>query len=131
MTLIADGWPAHVLKRQSDWIGRSEGAYVDFEIEASGDSLFYCPLVDGLTSMSGRDKGRVRVFTTRIDTIYGANAIVLAAEHPVVQANLDNFSPEVAEKVAFIRAENAKPADHETEVEKDGIDTGLTAINPF
>jgi len=131
MKLIESGWPAHVLKRQSDWIGRSEGAFVDFEIEASGDQMFYCPIVDGLTSMGGKDRGRVRVFTTRIDTIYGANAIVLAAEHPLIQANIDNFSPDVAEKIGFIRAENAKPTDHEVEIEKDGIDTGLRARNPF
>lgn len=131
MDEIAAGWPQNVLKRQSDWIGRSEGAFVEFEIQASGDSLFSCPIVDGLTSMSGKGKGRVRVFTTRIDTIYGANAIVLAAEHPVIQANIDNFSVDVAKKIGFIRAENAKPADHEVEIEKDGIDTGLRAINPF
>ena len=128
---IEAGWPASVVKRQSDWMGRSEGAYVEFEVRASGDSLFYCPIVDGLTSLSGHGKGRIRVFTTRIDTIYGANAIVLAAEHPVIQANIDHFSEEVASKIAFIRTENAKPTDHETEVEKDGIDTGLKAINPF
>jgi leucyl-tRNA synthetase len=131
MSQIQAGWPQNVLKRQSDWIGRSIGAFVDFEIRASGDSLFYCPIVDGITSSSGLGKGRVRVFTTRIDTIYGANAIVLAAEHPVIQANLDNFSEEVATKIAFIRSENAKPADHEVEVEKDGIVTGLKAVNPF
>ena len=128
---IEAGWPASVIKRQSDWMGRSEGAFVEFEVRASGDSLFYCPIVDGLTSLSNHGKGRVRVFTTRIDTIYGANAVVLAAEHPVIQANMDNFSEEVASKIAFIRTENAKPTDHETEVEKDGIDTGLKAINPF
>ena len=131
MAEIEAGWPQNVLKRQRDWIGRSVGAYVDFEIRASGDSLFYCPIVDGITSSSNMGKGRVRVFTTRIDTIYGANALVLAAEHPVIQANIDNFSEEVANKIAFIRTENAKPADHEIEVEKDGIDTGLKAVNPF
>ncbi len=131
MAEIEAGWPANVLKRQSDWIGRSEGAYVDFEIRASGESMFYCPIVDGLTSTTDLGANRVRVFTTRIDTIYGANSLVLAAEHPVIQANIRNFSAEVAEKVAFIRAENAKPADHEAEIEKDGIDTGLRAINPF
>ncbi|MBK9528972.1 MAG: leucine--tRNA ligase [Acidobacteria bacterium] len=131
MAEIEAGWPASVLKRQSDWMGRSEGAFVEFEVMAHGESLFACPIVDGLTSMSDHGKGRVRVFTTRIDTIYGANAIVLAAEHPVIQANIDNFSEEVATKIAFIRAENAKPADHEVEIEKDGIDTGLRAVNPF
>ena len=131
MAEIEAGWPASVIKRQSDWMGRSEGAFVEFEVMASGDSLFLCPIVDGLTSLSGHGKGRIRIFTTRIDTIYGANAIVLAAEHPVIQANIDNFSEPVASKVAFIRTENAKPADHEVEIEKDGIDTGLIAVNPF
>ncbi|MBK7392626.1 MAG: leucine--tRNA ligase [Chloracidobacterium sp.] len=126
MAEIESGWPANVLKRQSDWIGRSEGAFVDFEVRTSGDTLFYCDL-DGGTAESGT----VRVFTTRIDTIYGANAVVLAAEHPVIQANIDHFSEDVASKIAFIRAENTKPTDHEAEIEKDGIDTGLRAINPF
>jgi leucyl-tRNA synthetase len=129
---IEAGWPAHVVKRQRDWIGRSSGAYVDFEIVASGDSLFYCPIVEGLTSTTSlHGIGRVRVFTTRIDTIYGANAIVLAAEHPLIQANIDAFSEGVASKIAFIRVENARPKEHEVEVEKDGIDTGLKAVNPF
>ena len=129
---IEAGWPAHVVKRQRDWIGRSSGAYVDFEIVASDDSLFYCPIVEGLTSKTGNHGiGRVRIFTTRIDTIYGANAIVLAAEHPLIQANLDAFSPDVVSKIAFIRTENAKPTEHEVEIEKDGIDTGLKAVNPF
>ena len=126
MAEIESGWPANVLKRQSDWIGRSEGAFVDFEVHTSGDTLFYCDL-EGGTAKSGT----VRVFTTRIDTIYGADAVVLAAEHPVIQANIDHFSEEVASKIAFIRAENTKPTDHEAEIEKDGIDTGLRAINPF
>ena len=131
MAEIESGWPASVLKRQSDWMGRSEGAFVDFEVKASGETLFYCPIVEGITSSTSHGKNRVRVFTTRIDTIYGVNAIVLAAEHPVVQGNIDNFSEEVASKIAKIRFDNAKPADHETEIEKDGIDTGLTAVNPF
>jgi leucyl-tRNA synthetase len=131
MSEIESGWPAHVLKRQRDWIGRSEGAFIDFEVVTSGDSLFYCPIVDGMTSQTDTGAKRVRVFTTRIDTIYGATAVVLAAEHPVIQANLDNFSQEVATKIALIRVENARPADHEAEIEKDGIDTGLKAINPF
>ena len=129
---IESGWPANVVKRQRDWIGRSSGAYVDFEIVAFGDSLFYCPIVEGLTSATDRHGiGRVRIFTTRIDTIYGANAIVLAAEHPLIQANIDAFSEEVAAKIAYIRVENARPTQHDVEVEKDGIDTGLKAVNPF
>ncbi|MEP6787385.1 MAG: leucine--tRNA ligase [Acidobacteriota bacterium] len=127
MAEIEAGWPHNVLKRQSDWIGRSEGAFVDFKVRSSGEALFYCETDDGLTDPTDI----IRVFTTRIDTIYGANAIVVAAEHPVIQVHLDLFSEEVNKKIAHIRVENAKPVDHEVEIEKDGIDTGLLAVNPF
>jgi leucyl-tRNA synthetase len=59
---IEDGWPDKVLKRQRDWVGRSEGAYVDFAVKDYDE--------------------KIRVFTTRIDTIFGATAIVLAAKGP-------------------------------------------------
>ncbi len=123
MEKIESGWPAHVIKRQRDWIGRSEGAFVEFQI--SGKSTVE-------TGAGGNDAiAKVRVFTTRIDTIYGATAIVVAAEHPVIAQNAAGFSPEVIAKIDEIKAEKLKPADHEAEIEKDGIDTGLKAINPF
>ena len=115
MAEIEAGWPASVLKRQSDWIGRSEGAHVEFRIE---------------NSESGSEI-KIRIFTTRIDTIYGANALVVAAEHPIVEANRASFSPEVIAKIDAIIAENLKPKDREVEIEKDGFDTQLRAINPF
>ena len=118
---IESGWPANVLKRQRDWIGRSEGALVDFEVRVPGKT----------GSLKPEDRRKVRVFTTRIDTIYGANAIVLAAEHPIIEEFGGGFSAEVHAKIEEILREKAKPADHEAEVEKDGIDTGLKAINPF
>src|SRR5918995_1811347 len=61
---IESTWPEKVLKRQSDWVGRSEGAFVDFAVKDSDH--------------------KIRVFTTRIDTIYGATAVVLSAEHPLL-----------------------------------------------
>nr|MCU0240657.1 leucine--tRNA ligase [Pyrinomonadaceae bacterium] len=70
-------------------------------------------------------------FTTRIDTIYGVNAVVVAAEHPFIEANLDKLPSQVLSKIDEIKAEKAKATDHEVEVEKDGIDTGFKAINPF
>ncbi|HEX8247416.1 MAG TPA: leucine--tRNA ligase, partial [Pyrinomonadaceae bacterium] len=73
----------------------------------------------------------IRVFTTRIDTIYGANAIVVAAEHPIVEANLANFSQETGAVIEKIKADKLKVVDHEAEQEKEGVDTGLKAINPF
>lgn len=111
MSQIEGGWAERVLTMQKNWIGKSEGAFVEFKVQSA--------------------KFKIKVFTTRIDTIYGANAIVLAAEHPIVEAYFDSFSDEVKAKIEEIKIEKAKPTDYGEEVEKDGIDTGLKAVNPF
>src|SRR5215203_1873554 len=98
MAEIEDGWAEKVLKRQRDWIGRSEGAFVDFQVKDTDE--------------------KIRVFTTRIDTIYGANAIVVAAEHPIVGHNSESFSDETKAVIAKITAEKLKVTDHEAEIEK-------------
>ena len=109
---IEDGWPDKVLKRQSDWVGRSEGAFIDFAVKDS-------------------DR-KIRVFTTRIDTIYGATAVVMSAEHPLLnellagsalKADIEAF----AEKVKTQRAAGREVG----EEEKEGLNTGVLAINPF
>ncbi|RMH33997.1 MAG: leucine--tRNA ligase [Acidobacteria bacterium] len=114
MSEIEAGWPQKVLKRQRDWIGRSEGAYVDFK----------------LTQPVGEIE-KIRIFTTRIDTIFGANAVVVAAEHPLIDAYFECFTEEVKKTIEKIRLEKRKITDYEAEQEKEGIDTGLKAINPF
>ncbi|HYP27122.1 MAG TPA: leucine--tRNA ligase [Blastocatellia bacterium] len=104
-------WPERVVTQQRNWIGRSLGAKVTFRIADSDDS--------------------VTVFTTRIDTIYGANAIVLAPEHPLLAKVLEG-RPEREEVLAF--AENLKAEQRSAaldEQEKKGIFTGGYAINPF
>ncbi len=110
---IEAGWPEKVIKRQRDWVGRSEGAYVDFAVKDH--------------------EARIRVFTTRIDTIFGANAIVVAAEHPVLaqllEGSLKDEVTEFAEKVKAARA--IKTEDQSDDEEKLGMNTGLLAINPF
>jgi leucyl-tRNA synthetase len=127
MAEIEAGWAEKVLKRQRDWIGRSEGAFVEFGIRNADFGLNENP---NPKSQIPNPKS-VRVFTTRIDTIYGANAIVVAAEHPIVEHNLAGFSEEVKAVIEKIKAEKLKVTDHEAEVEKEGVDTGLKAINPF
>ncbi|HEX8846141.1 MAG TPA: leucine--tRNA ligase [Pyrinomonadaceae bacterium] len=114
MREIEGGWPERVLTMQRNWIGRSAGAYVDFTIKDT--------------------EARVRVFTTRIDTIYGATAIVLAAEHPLLAELLADL-PLKADVLKFVEhvrasARNRTNAGEEAE-EKEGINTGLIAINPF
>jgi leucyl-tRNA synthetase len=111
MSEIETGWAEKVLKRQRDWIGRSEGAFVDFAIKGSNE--------------------KIRVFTTRIDTIFGVNAIVVAAEHGIVEANYENFSGEAKASIEKIKADKLKVTDREAEIEKEGVDTGLKAVNPF
>jgi leucyl-tRNA synthetase len=115
MREIEAGWPERVLTMQRNWIGQSAGADVDFQIKDSD--------------------ARVRVFTTRIDTIYGATAVVLAADHPLIaeipegsalKADVQRF----VERVRQERARNRTVAGAEEE-EKEGINTGLVAVNPF
>lgn len=125
MAEIESGWPQNVLKRQRDWIGRSEGAYVDFAVRDPNFSRA------AHAAEGGVPENHIRVFTTRIDTIYGANAVVVAAEHPVIVEHLSQFPAKVLAKIQHIRSEKMNPTDHETEAVKDGIDTGLRAVNPF
>jgi leucyl-tRNA synthetase len=111
MERIEAGWAERVLTMQKNWIGKSEGAFVDFALKEADENI--------------------RVFTTRIDTIYGVNAIVVAAEHPIIEAHQAELSKQVLDKIEAIKREKAKPTDYGEEVEKDGIDTGLKAVNPF
>jgi len=109
MREIEQGWPERVLTMQRNWIGRSEGAYIDFQIKDSDE--------------------HVRVFTTRVDTIYGANAIVVAVDHPLIEKSpLREDVRRFAERVRATRMQAREPGGDE---EKEGINTGLFALNPF
>jgi leucyl-tRNA synthetase len=104
-------WPERVLQQQRNWVGKSHGAEVDFPVEG-GHSI--------------------RVFTTRIDTIWGATFMVLAPEHPMVDALLAGL-PDSAERkaqIARLRAQDRR-ARLEGKVEKEGVFTGRHATNPF
>ena len=117
-------WPEKVLTMQRNWVGRSEGARVRFDVEEQSGAAGRAP--------QPASRATIEVFTTRIDTIYGANFIVLAPEHPVVQ-QFAAASPDPAgfrAKVAKFTSQD-KSARLQGEVEKEGFDTGRTAINPF
>ena len=106
-------WPDRVLVQQRNWIGRSPGAEVDFAVEGSASPL--------------------RVFTTRIDTIYGATFMVLAPEHPRV----DELAPRAPRRGGGTRghrracAAQDRRARQAGQVEKEGVFTGRYATNPF
>ncbi len=108
---LEGGWPERVISMQRNWIGRSRGARVDFKVEDLNES--------------------VTVFTTRIDTIFGSNAIILAPEHPLVSKILED-KPQRDEVLSF--AEKLKQEQRSArvdELEKHGISTSGYAINPF
>jgi leucyl-tRNA synthetase len=106
MDQLEAGWPSQVLTMQRNWIGRSEGAEVDF-------------------TLAGTDQ-KIRVFTTRIDTIYGATCVILAPEHPLSkQLCSGDLAPTLK---AMVDDQARKDPDL---LVKEGFFTGHHAINPF
>ena len=114
LKLLEGSWPDRVIAMQRNWIGKSEGARIKFDVADT------------------RHTGSIEVFTTRIDTIYGATALILAPTHPLLPELLEN-SParEEAEKqLARIRTLSVKTEDL-AKAEKEGFFTGRYAMNPF
>ncbi len=107
-------WPESIKAMQRNWIGRSEGAEVVFEVETSDGGV------------------RLPVYTTRIDTIYGATFCVLAPEHPDL---IRITRPDCREQVESYISMAASKSDLERQVagekEKTGVFTGAYAVNPF
>jgi leucyl-tRNA synthetase len=111
-----EGWPEKVRIMQRNWIGRSEGALVDFDL---GGSV-------------GPAGSTITVFTTRIDTIYGATSVQLAPEHPIV-SDLAAKNPQLRAQVDQLISEQRKAREVGDigEIEKHGVFTGRYAKNPF
>jgi len=105
-----EDWSPHVLTMQRNWIGRSEGAEVAFEIAETGDA--------------------VTVFTTRPDTLWGVTFFVFAPEHPLVAALAEKggVSAEVSAMVERLRA--TPLTDREQAESREGIALGAHAVNP-
>jgi len=110
---LAGGWPERVLVMQQNWIGKSRGARVRFDV-------------------AGSDGPGLEVFTTRIDTIYGVAAIVVAAGHPKLEKLLDGVPGRsgMEAQLKSMRQKSVKAADIAT-AEKVGFFTGRFAVNPF
>ncbi len=109
-------WPERVRTMQANWIGRSHGVEVDFELA-------------GRAGVVG--EGALRIYTTRPDTLYGATFMVLAPEHPLAEKIT---TPEQLEEVRAYteRARLTTDIDRlSTERERTGVDTGAFAINPM
>jgi leucyl-tRNA synthetase len=103
---LEGGWPDRVLSMQRNWIGRSEGTEIDFQLE-------------GLPT-------NIRVFTTRVDTIFGATCLILAPGHPLVKELVDAEGQKRVKAMLDAQARKG-PGD----IEKDGFATGHYAVNPY
>src|SRR5438105_4996183 len=108
------GWPERVLTMQRNWIGKSEGAEFDLPVE-------------------GREELRLRVFTTRPDTVFGMTYAVLAPEHPLVdELTTADRREEVQQFVARVTLETeVERQSAEGPIQKRGVFTGSHVVNPF
>ncbi len=114
---LEGGWPERVLTMQRNWIGRSTGAEVDFAIDAE---------------TSYGIKADIRIFTTRIDTIYGANSIIIAPEHELIQQLIAENHASEELKFFVEQQKTITPQDRIAEGrEKEGVFTGMHVVNPF
>jgi leucyl-tRNA synthetase len=117
MEQLRGHWPERVLLMQKNWIGRSQGAHVEFTVSHGG-------------AESASDSTKVTVFTTRPDTLYGATFFVVAADAPLA---LELCAPERREALEAYREDVRKLSDidrQSTDREKTGVDLGVTALNP-
>ncbi len=103
-------WPEKVKKMQTDWIGKSYGAEVDFPVE-------------------GRDE-KITVYTTRPDTLYGATFMVLAPEHALAKGLATDETREDVEAY-ILRSSMRSNVDRVQDKEKTGVFTGSYAVNPM
>ncbi len=103
-------WPEKVKKMQSDWIGKSYGAEVEFPVE-------------------GREE-KITVYTTRPDTLYGATFMVLAPEHALAASLATEETKEAVEKYIY-DASMKSNVDRLQDKEKTGVFTGTYAVNPL
>ncbi len=108
-----DGWPDKVKTMQRNWIGRSEGTLVDFKLDGEAESI-------------------ITVFTTRIDTIYGATSIQIAPQHPLVErlSAVDSTLRAQVEEL-ILEQRKAREVGDIGSIEKHGVSTGRSALNPY
>ncbi|MFA7319058.1 MAG: class I tRNA ligase family protein [Parcubacteria group bacterium] len=129
-------WPEYTKKNQKNWIGKSEGVTVSFEIKISnenGISNFQFPISNKIQNQNDKNQKQfIEVFTTRIDTIYGVTYLVLAPEHGLVQ-ELKNEIKNFSEVEKYIeQAKNKTELSRMEAKEKTGVELqGIKAINPF
>ncbi len=106
-----DGWPERVKTMQRNWIGRSVGATLSFEVEG------------GI--------GKIDVFTTRVDTLYGATYLAIAPEHPLLKRIIAGREEAAAVEAFAASVKDKSELDRTQLMEKQGVFSGMYARNPL
>ena len=105
-------WPAKILSMQQNWIGRSEGVEISFDISAVG-----------------LDEKEIRTFTTRIDTLFGVTFVVLAPEHPLVPGLTTEDNQQAVDEYISKARQTSEIDRLASDKEKTGVFTGSYAVN--
>ena len=114
---LEGGWPERVIAMQRNWIGRSRGAEVDFRVAQE-----HAPT-------NGK---KIRIFTTRIDTIFGASCVIVAPEHELIEELIASGKASDELKAFAEKQKSVSKEDRIAEgTAKEGVSTGLFALNPF
>jgi len=113
-------WDSSIKEMQKNWIGRSEGARVKFELVLAGDNR------------AGEEPKEVEVFTTRPDTLFGATYFVLAPEHPIIKSQISNIKNQKEVEEYIDKAKNKTELERtDLAKEKTGVRLkGVYAVNP-
>lgn len=109
-------WPKSLKEGQNNWIGKSEGTIIEFKVQNSNP-------------IQSDSKFKIDVFTTRVDTLYGATFLVLAPEHPILAKIVPNNYSKQVKTYQSISAKKSEMERKENK-EKTGVFTGAYAINP-
>jgi leucyl-tRNA synthetase len=125
-----DGWPEKVKTMQRNWIGRSEGALVDFAVDQGRGKREEGR--EGVDTTQDTTHAKITVFTTRVDTIFGATSVQLAPEHGVAKAfAAEDDALRVQIEELLEQQKVARESDALGAIEKHGVATGRFAVNPF
>lgn len=136
-------WPDKIKSAQTNWIGRSEGAEVEFMVDVAADAapssetasrpspLEYASGSDGVADVSSESAAStITVFTTRPDTLFGATFLVLAPEHPLVAKLVNDNTRDAVQAYVDASIKRSEIERMSEGKEKTGIFTGGYAINP-
>ncbi|KAG9324092.1 hypothetical protein KVV02_008499 [Mortierella alpina] len=110
-------WPERVKQMQRNWIGKSQGAEFDFDVEG----------VTATSGLSSTQDSAIQVFTSRPDTLYGVQFLAVSSEHPI----LNNVPASHQQKVEEFRSSLQKAATTDQEVGPEGVHTGIFAKHPL